>query len=209
MKTLLRLLMLPAAITSLLVGLNAFADTSNDSGFLQCFYECKLVPPGAPSFYQEQTTLMLMNGDQPTTEPPHPVTRVAYLAFLNGNERILGWTRVGLTPRDLDELNVCFTITQNTGAAPPPAGIVLVAVDSLTPNVPPRDVDVAVKNPIGRMSLEDPEVFNSRVAGVGKTSCFEVNANPARLIDELVSDPNLPLWEPVLIEQTADTIVGD
>ena len=185
----------------------ALADTANDTGFLQCPYECKLFPPEAPSFYQEQTTLMIMNGDQPTTEPPHPTTRVAYLAFLNGNERILGWTRVGLTPRDLDELNVCFTLTNGLGTAPPPAGLVLVAVDSLVAGVPPRDVDVSVKNPIGRMSLENPEVFDGRVVGVGKTSCFEVNANPARLIDELVSNPDQPPWNPVLIEKTEDFII--
>ncbi len=207
MKIPLRFLTLSAAFTCTLAGVNAVADTSSDTGFLQCFYECKLAPPGAPSYYQEQTTLMIMNGDQPTSAPPHPTTRVAYIAIMNANERILGFTRVGLTPRDLDELNVCHTITRNTGAAPPPAGVVLVAIDSLVAGVPPRDVDVAVKNPVGRMSLDDPEVFNGRIAGVGKTSCFEVNANPARLIDELVSDPSLPVWEPVLIEQTADTII--
>ncbi len=209
MKTPVRLWMVALAIPLLLTGMNAAADTAKDTGFMQCFYECKLFPPEAPSFYQEQTTLMLMNGDQPDAGAPQgTITRLANLAFLDGNERILGRAHVRLSPRDLDEVNVCFTIAFNSvpPAPPPPAGLVLVAIQAVTPAgelVPGKDVDVAVKNPVGRMSLEDPEVFNGRIAGVGKAPCFNIEQDISRLL----ADPeyeNAPTWEPILIERTAD-----
>ena len=200
---------LPLAVAGFLTGASATADSAADTGFLQCFYECKLFPPEAPSFYQEQTTLMIMNGDQPDAGvPPGVVTRLANLAFLDGNERILGRARVQLSARDLDEVNVCFTIAFSSvpPAPPPPAGLVLVAIQAVTPAgelVPGRDVDVAVKNPVGRMSLEDPEVFNGRIEGVGKMPCFEIEASP----DELLNDPvyqEAPIFDAILIENTSD-----
>ncbi|MDJ0864943.1 MAG: hypothetical protein QNK03_02470 [Myxococcota bacterium] len=198
----------PIALAVAIVGASppAVSDTAVDTGFLQCVYECKLFPPAAPSFYQEQTTLMIVNGDQPTSLPPHPVTRVAHLAFLDASEKILGRGTVDLTPRDLDEVNACHTIAANMGMAPPPAGVVLVGVvDVGTPGQVSvgRDVDVSVKNPVGRMSLSDPEIFNGRVVGIGRMPCFEVNRNPFRLIDSFEYQ-QAPEWEPTLIERTAD-----
>ena len=182
------------------------ADTAAGAPVQQCFYECKLFPAGAPSFYQEQTTLMIMNGQQPTPNmlPPHPDTRSVRLVFLDGNEKILGKARLGLSPRDLDEVNVCYTIVANTQAAPPPAGLVLVVATDAATGAAARDVDIAVKNPVGRMSLEDPEVFNGRISGVGKTSCFEVEATPVDIIQH-PEYQEAPTWnEPTLIERTRD-----
>ena len=64
-------------------------------------------------------------------------------------------------------------------------------------------MDVSVKNPVGRMSLSDPEVFNGRVTGIGRMPCFEVNRNPFWLIDSSEYQ-QAEEWEPTLIERTAD-----
>ncbi len=205
MRTLLRTSLASLALAAFASG-PAVADTAVGAPVQQCIYECKLFPPGAPSFYQEQTTLMIMNGQQPTPNmlPPHPNTRNVRLVFVDGNEKILGKSRLGLSPRDLDEVNVCFTIVENTQAAPPPAGLVLVVATDASTGAAARDIDVAVKNPVGRMSLEDPEVFNGRVAGVNKTSCFEIQASPVDIIQH-PEYQEAPTWgEPVLIEGTRD-----
>lgn len=211
MKTNAHVSIIPLAIAGLLSGQAATADTATDRGLMQCFYECKVDQTGTA--FQEQTTLMIMNGNQgDTAGAPHRVTHIANLVFLNGNEKVLGKAAVRLTPRDLDEVNVCATILKNTGggvAALPPAGLVQIAIDNELLSgpgqfVPGNGVDVAIKNPVGRMSLTNPEVFRAgRITGVGKTSCFEIEDEPQRL----VFDPevqNAPTWEPVLIENTRD-----
>ena len=206
MKTPVQTSLVPLALAALVSGPTAVADTAVGAPVQQCFYECKLFPAGAPSFYQEQTTLMIMNGQQPTPDmlAPHPNTRNVRLVFVDGNENILGKSRLGLSPRDLDEVNVCFTIVENTQAAPPPAGLVLIVATDANTGAAASDVDVAVKNPVGRMSLEDPEVFNGRISGVGKTSCFEVEATPVDIIQH-PDYQEAPTWnEPVLIEGTQD-----
>lgn len=198
---------IPLGIAALLVTTGAAADTAVDRGFMQCFYECKIDPAGTA--YQEETTLMIMNGNQPPTAGAHIVTHIANLVFINGSERVLGRAPVALTPRDLDEVNVCATIARSTAAAPPPAGIVQIAIDDELLSGPGqfvagKGVDVAIKNPVGRMSLSDPEVFRGRITGVGKTSCFEIDDDPARLL----GDPEVqeaPVWTPTLIENTQDT----
>ncbi len=210
MKYPLQSLFLPAVIAAIAESPAVIADTAAGAAVQQCFFECKLFPPGAHSFYQEQTTLMIMNGNQPTPNmlPPHPDTRNVRLVFVDGNERILGKSRLGLSPRDLDEVNVCFTIVENTQAAPPPAGLVLVVATDAFTGAAARDIDVAVKNPVGRMSLDDPEVFNGRVSGVGKTSCFEVESTPVEIIQH-PEYQEAPTWaEPVLIERTRDLEPG-
>ncbi len=196
--------MLTLAVGGVLTNQAAIADTANDRGFLQCFYECKRNPTGQS--FTEQTTLMIMNGDQtPVPVGSHTTTRVAHLAFINGNERIIARSEVRLSPRDLDEVNVCATLLPTPGG-PPPAGIVQVAIGAPTAPgqfVPARDVDIAIKNPVGIMSLTNPEVFQGRITGVGKTSCFEIEDEPQRL----VFDPQFqqaPVLNPVLIERTAD-----
>lgn len=212
MKTHVHVSMISLAIAGLLSGQVATADTATDRGLMQCFYECKLNQTG--SFFQEQTTLMIMNGNQGDTAAgaAHPVTHIANLVFINGNEQVLGKAAVRLTPRDLDEVNICATILRNTGgsvAALPPAGLVQIAIDNELLSgpgqfVPGNGVDVAIKNPVGRMSLTDPEVFRAgRITGVGKTSCFEIDDRSERL----VFDPEVqaaPEWKPVLIENTED-----
>ena len=187
------------------IGINATADTASDNGFLQCFYECKTDETG--SFWQEQTTLMIMNGNQPLTTGAHGNINVAHIAFLNGQEKIIGKTEVGLSSRDLDELNVCATLRKGTRTVPS-AGLLQIAIDNEAISGPGKfvsgnGVDIAVKNPVGRMSPDEPEVFKNRITGIGKTPCFEIDAKPERL----VFDPEYleaPLWAPVLIEDTAD-----
>ncbi|MEK7323250.1 MAG: hypothetical protein AABZ84_09245 [Pseudomonadota bacterium] len=203
---------IPLAVAGLLSGNIATADTAADRGLMQCFYECKLNATGTA--FQEQTTLMIMNGNQPPTAGAHPVTHIANLVFINGNEKVLGKAAVSLTPRDLDEVNVCATIARNTGgiAALPPAGIVQIAIDDELLSgpgqfVPGKGVDVAIKNPVGQMNLTNPEIFTggNRITAVGKTSCFEIEDEPARL----VFDPEVqaaPVWQPILIEKTEDFV---
>lgn len=198
--------MLSLAVGGMLTAPAVIADTAFDTGFLQCFYECKVNQAG--TFFTEQTTLMIMNGDQGDPAVGDITTRVAHLAFINGNERIIGRTQVNLSPRDLDELNVCATLLKGGVAPLPSAGIVQVAIGTPTAPgqfIPARDVDIAIKNPVGSMPLTNPEVFQGKITGVGKTSCSEVESDPGRLFFDPKFQQAPPL-QPVLIEGTEDPV---
>src|SRR5262245_14664197 len=72
--------------------------------YVTCFYECKPGPSvdtgGTPvGTYQELTTLMITNQSN--------TNRCARAFFFDGHENALMISDIGLSPFDLDELNVC------------------------------------------------------------------------------------------------------
>lgn len=180
--------------------------TAQAQSVLTCFYECKPLPTG--DGLQEVTTLMVTNsagvGD-----------RFANVVFVDGNEQVLAKTRFRLSPRDVDELNVCATLQVGIGFAPS-AGLIQVAT-SLDPvgNNPDNSeaVDTWMKNLLGRFRSADPdqpvtfEPFQSgRVTGIAKTQC-ERQLNNLVNSETLVNDPevvNAQGVEAILIERTRD-----
>lgn len=173
----------------------------------QCFYECKRSPDGG--FFTEVTTLMIANGKPPTTAGVHINTHRATAVILNGNEKPVAVTQTLLSTRDLDELNVCATLQQTAGIVAPSAGSIQMVIEGL-PNVSvPGDtqaVQVWMKNVIGKMKVTDPEVFNGRITGVGKTMCRDIDKTITTGAD-LLKDPEVqaaPKVPPILIEETSD-----
>ena len=115
------------------------------SRVFSCFYECK--PSGLQGFWQEITTLMLVN--QSAT---FPIT--AEVLYLNGNERPIASNRLELSPLDLDEINVCSTLENGLGAfGVPQAGVIEVVLS------PAGGVYGWVKNLTGRFNRLQPEPY--------------------------------------------------
>ena len=162
------------------------------SRVFSCFYECK--PSGLQGFWQEITTLMLVN--QSAT---FPIT--AEVLYLNGNERPIATNRLELSPLDLDEINVCSTLESGLGAfGVPQAGVIEVVLS------PAGGVYGWVKNLTGRFNRLQPEPFLGFIWGVGKTQCRLVGPNvvtPDQLRPILNDTRRL---QPVLIEGTEDDL---
>ena len=178
---------------------------------LTCFYECKPLPTG--SGFQEVTTLMVTNSASPIAGAV--TDRFANVIFVDGNEKVLAKTRLRLSPRDVDELNVCATLEIGIGFAPS-AGLIQIAT-SLDPvgNSPDNTeaVDTWMKNLLGRFrpaSPDDPSTFepfqSGRVTGIAKTQCERQFDNLVNS-EILVNDPEAaeaPSVEAILIERTQD-----
>ena len=160
------------------------------SRIFSCFYECK--PSGLQGFWQEITTLMLVN--QSAT---FPVT--AEVLYVDGNERPIASNKLELSPLDLDEINVCSTLENGLGAfGVPQAGVIEVVLS------PAGGVYGWVKNLTGRFNRLQPEPYLGFIWGVGKTQCRVVGPNvvtPAQL-RPILSDTRQV--QPVLIEGTED-----
>ncbi len=160
------------------------------SRVFSCFCECK--PSGLQGFWQEITTLMLVN--QSAT---FPIT--ADVLYLNGNERPIASTTLELSPLDLDEINVCSTLENGVGSfGVPQAGVIEVVLS------PAGGVYGWVKNLTGRFNRLQPEPYLGFIWGVGKTQCRLVGPNvvtPDQLRPILNDTRRV---EPVLIEGTED-----
>ena len=185
----------------------AFAESSVH----QCFYECKRSVTGTT--FAEVTTLMIANENQLPAPGDHSDTHIATLVLLNGNERVLARARTYLSGRDLDEVNICATLQQASGAALPSAGLIQVAVQGISPAGNVFDgtgVRSWMKNVVGRISPNNPEVFRGRITGVGKTRCRDLDPLVVTA-GRLLEDPEVaqaPAVNAILIERTADEANG-
>lgn len=174
----------------------------------QCFYECKRDITGLR--FAEVTTLMIANENQPLTLGDHVERHSTRMVILDGQENVIAVTGTKLSPRDLDEINICATLQQTAGIVVPSAGLIQVATldHTGTAGVPKDGDGVAIwmKNVVGRFTPNQPEPFLGKVSGVGKTACKKVDPSivtATRLLadPEVLAAPQLP---PVLIEQTKD-----
>jgi len=178
---------------------------------LTCFYECKPLPTG--SGFQEVTTLMVTNSAPASATGASD--RFANVVFVDGNERVLAKTQLKLSPRDVDELNVCATLEVGIGFAPS-AGLIQVATSGDPKKNSPDNteaVDTWMKNLLGRFRPADPadpitfEPFQSgRVTSIAKTQCERQLDNLVNS-ESLVNDPEVREARPIeaiLIERTLD-----
>jgi hypothetical protein len=181
--------------------------SSGEEGvFVACFYECKPGPDidtgSTPvGTYQELTTLMIT---QQTN-----ADRCARAFYFDGQENVLAMSNIGLSPFDLDELNVCHTLDHPVIPAVPEAGLVVFAfTDPLTPAVPPFPFGPAPggyvwgKNVIGKFRTDNPEPFQGRATAVGKYECRVVPSSLFGINQLQIKAAGKPIIAPLLIEQT-------
>jgi hypothetical protein len=177
--------------------------TGAESSTVQaCFYECKPGPlVQEQRTYREITTLMVTNnGRFPTT---------ARVFFLDGRENVRAKTSLDLSPLDVDELQVCATIERITGAAPPEAGLIQITDPVALAQQEPSGVFAFIKNLGGKFFAQNPEPFDGRVVGVGKTQCKLIavpEVNDPDFIESLAA--NAPEGDAVLVENTDDPEAG-
>ena len=187
----------------------ANAQTATPPEVLACFYECKPTKTSSgvvPTSWMETTTLMVANGNPPVMNSAggHLVTHVAHLLFVDGNEKEILHTRTALTGWDLDEVHVCRTLNKN-GIAPPPAGLVQIAIDSVTTTEYFGGIDVWIKNLLGKFPYQANEPFVSgTVTSLGKTNCTMMPPEVARKSYGRIVNSAAPGGDNVLIERTQD-----
>lgn len=177
--------------------------TGAESSTVQaCFYECKPGPLVQDQrTYREITTLMVTNnGRFPTT---------ARVFFLDGQENVRAKTSLDLSALDVDELQVCATIEKITGAAPPEAGLIQITDPVALARQEPSGVFAFIKNLGGKFFAQNPEPFDGRVVGVGKTQCKLIavpEVNDPDFIESIAA--NAPEGDAILVENTDDPVTS-
>ncbi len=130
----------------------------------------------------------------------------ADMLFLDGNELIIGAADTLLSPKDLDEVNVCRTLQNAVGLPVPQAGLIEVVLSIGAPFDGGGTGGYAwVKNLLGKFFVNVDEPFDGRVTGIAKTECRGVPLSvtaPAEIQAKFIAaDP--PFISEILIEGTA------
>jgi hypothetical protein len=185
--------------------------SSGEAGvFVACFYECKPGPDvdtgtGSVGTYQELTTLMITNQSNSN--------RCARAFYFDGHENVLAMSNIGLSPFDLDELNVCHTLNAAAPTVPsvPEAGLVVFGfTDPTLPPVPPFPFTPSTggyvwgKNVIGKFRKDNVEPFQGRADAVGKYECRVVPSSIFGTGQLQAKSAGASLIPAIRIEQTSE-----
>lgn len=172
------------------------------SPILTCPFECK---PGAvvqgEATFDEITTLQLANHGQ--------VTRPARVLIFDGRSIAVAVTEVSLAPRDLDEINICHTLTA-ASISPPPAGLIEVVLPDELGATGPSGLVGWVKMLNGKFFANVPEPFSGRVDANGRAECQAAPVpSVASTTSVLAAAASAPVVTATLVESTADNSVPD
>jgi hypothetical protein len=195
----------------------ARAQSPGEYGVLvACVYECKPGPSidtgGTPvATWQELTTIMLTQTSDNSS--------CARTFYFDGNQNLVAISNIGLSPFDLDELNVCHTLDAGLAGPVPQAGLVVFGSiapgGGLLPQYPPfprpfyTNVYAWGQNVLGKFRADNPEPFQGRADAVGNYECRVVPNQSSgyfgfNSLNNRTNGPAVPVIPPILIEQTAE-----
>lgn len=149
-----------------------------------CFFECKPGRTAGRGFWEEITTVVVINANtDDTAAGGDDGRRVVNIKYVDANHNILGSSRgagdpevndfgLDLSAGDLDEINICRTLenAKDSGliSAVPEIGIAELYIAAATPGA---GAYAWVKNLLGRFFVNVDEPFDGRVTSIAKTEC--------------------------------------
>lgn len=169
------------------------------SPVLTCPFECRPGPlvQGQATF-DEISALQVANQGE--------LTRSARLVIYDGRSNAVAVIDLSLTPRDLDEVNVCHAL-EAASITPPEAGLVQVVVPDAPGFTSPSGLAAWIKILSGKFFADVAEPFSGRVVGNARIGCeatpVPAITSPDDVLASAVGAPTIPV---TLVEGTDDPI---